>query len=200
MPVNGETDEEADQASSNKSQEISLEKLKSRAESGDAEAQFEVGLMYHDDKNTANSEKKTSYWITKSAENGFLPAQAAMVILYKAGIGVEKDIKKEIWWLRLTAIRGVVDSQYQLGQFQSNTFISDKYDIPYSPREGIRWLENAAEEGHVEAMLSLGKIYRDGSLVEKKYKDVNKAMYWLNRAKDNGSKDAEEILKKLESV
>jgi hypothetical protein len=50
--------------------------LKQRAEQGDAEAQFNLGLMYGSGRGVEKDEKEGVKWIRKAAEQGFEPAKA----------------------------------------------------------------------------------------------------------------------------
>jgi TPR repeat protein len=60
----------------------------------------------------------------------------------------------------------------------------------------VTLIEQSALEGHPEAMLELGKAYYFGTIVKG---DKELAKKWLREAKDRGSKEAGELLTKIEA-
>ena len=74
------------------------------AEQGDANAQFNLGLMYHSGLQVAFDEKKAVYWYKRAAEGGNQQAQEYMAIGYQEGwFGLPRDEKKSRYWYQRLA-------------------------------------------------------------------------------------------------
>jgi len=89
-------------------------------------------------------------------------------------------------WYRAAAIQGHAEAQYRLGMY----YLEGR-GVRRSTREAVRFLERAGETVAAAALL-LGRLYADGSLVEK---NVVMAIGWLRKAQDLGHPGAEKELK-----
>ena len=144
---------------------------------------------------------------------------------YLQGDGVEKDQKKTEEYFVLSAKKGYIEAQYELG-CELEEQAAENQDAEVAARtykEAAFWFEKAAKQGekdvtteihrmepykeelkkgktlhlgHVSAQKKLANLYFEGKGVEK---DVVKAGYWLHRATMQGDREAEEILKKVRS-
>ena len=77
------------------------------------------------------------------------------------------------------AAAGDADAQYQLGR----SYLWGGHDLPEDGSEAVAWFELAAEQGHGEAMRTLGLIYSTGSGVPE---DQAEAVSWYRRAAEQG--------------
>jgi TPR repeat protein len=80
--------------------------VKERAEKGDVQAQFELGLMYElgtADRAVRKNPAQAMKWYRKAAEHGFTIAQYYIGGMYEKGRGVEKDYSEAYFWYRLCA-------------------------------------------------------------------------------------------------
>lgn len=111
------------------------------AERGDQVAQYVVGVILLN--NLAPNPPKTkdaAYWITRSAEHGYLRAQSELARMYRTGDGVQEDLAKAVAWYRKAAEAGDVGAQL---------FVADAYayghgvEIDYV--EAYMWYEIALE-------------------------------------------------------
>lgn len=59
----------------------------------------------------------------------------------------------------------------------------------------VHWFRQAAKQNHSEAQNQLAYCYGSGTGVEE---DQEQAVYWLRRAAENGSVDAQKLLEELE--
>lgn len=75
-------------------------------ESGDAEAQFKLGKMYHNGQNVKQDEEQAVYWFKKSAEQGYVDAQNFLGVMYACGIKVKADDEQAEYWLKKAADQG----------------------------------------------------------------------------------------------
>lgn len=148
-----------------------LNQLLSKAHSGDAEAQFWVGIIYTDG-NVPKNLAEGARWLLKSAEQGYAPAQRAyglMSSLSNPSVG-------ERWMLR-AAEQGDTEAQFWLGvAYEQNWF--GTVDV----QEAIKWYRKAAEGGDPDAQVALGQKYEDGEGVEQNYK---LAAEWFRKAAEH---------------
>ena len=69
------------------------------AEQGDANAQFNLGMMYHSGLQVAFDEQKAVYWYQRAAEGGNQLAQEYLAIGYQEGwFGLPRDAAKARYW------------------------------------------------------------------------------------------------------
>jgi TPR repeat protein len=66
----------------------SFTEIRQHAESGDAQAQFELGRSYEDGNGTEQDDARAVEWFRKSAEQGNAQAQNSMGVMYALGRGV----------------------------------------------------------------------------------------------------------------
>ena len=73
------------------------------AEQGDANAQFNLGLMYHSGLQVAFDEQKAVYWYQRAAAGGNRLAQEYLAVAYQEGwFGLARDqAKSHFWYQRL---------------------------------------------------------------------------------------------------
>jgi TPR repeat protein len=76
------------------------------AELGDAEAQFNMGVMYDEGAGVQQDLAKAAEWYKKAAEQGFVDAQANLGMMYYHGQGVPCDHKSAVDWLQMAADQG----------------------------------------------------------------------------------------------
>ena len=61
------------------------------AEQGDAQAQFNLGLMYDKGQGVKQDYAESVKWVTKAAENGSAAGQFKLGVAYLLGLSVQKD-------------------------------------------------------------------------------------------------------------
>jgi hypothetical protein len=85
--------------------EESFKETRARAEAGDADAQFSVGLNYRDNRG-GDSDEKAVQWFRRAAERGHAEAQLYLGICLNTGSGVTQDATESLLWLRKAAAQG----------------------------------------------------------------------------------------------
>ena len=85
---------------------VALEKLKPVAEHGNAQAQFNLGLMYREGKGVSQDSKEAAAWLGKAAEQGHVEAQENLGLSYAKGAGVERDWVQADKWFNIAAASG----------------------------------------------------------------------------------------------
>ena len=150
--------------------------LQAKANAGDAEAQFELGVDYRWGLGVKRDEAEAMRWYRKAADQGLAKAQYNLAIAYDGGIGVKEDTTEAVRWYRKAAEQGHLKAQFDLGMKQNGA-------------ETVRWLSKAAEQGLIRAQTNLGHAYLHGSSgVER---DAAEAMRWFRKAADQGDTDAQ---------
>ena len=71
------------------------------AESGLSNAQYNVGLMYHNGQGTSQNFSKAFKWFLMSSEQGNLNSIRLISTMYALGKGVEKDFLKSYMWAKI---------------------------------------------------------------------------------------------------
>ena len=98
------------------SSEESLEFVlnKESAESGDMEAQFNLGNNYALGEGTKKNSVEAVKWYRMAAEQGYAPAQANLAYMYSKGKGLPKDyIQAHVWW-NIASIQGMKKAKESL--------------------------------------------------------------------------------------
>ena len=71
------------------------------ADTGDAEAQYKIGMMYRRGLGVKPDFHESAVWLLKAAEQGHGMAQARLARLLQDGKGIEKDVIEAYKWLIL---------------------------------------------------------------------------------------------------
>ena len=89
--------------------------FKELAEQGDAAAQFNLGVMYHEAQGVSQDYSQAVKWHQKAAEQGIAQAQLNLGIMYYQGQGVSQDYYQAVKWYQKAAEQGHSTAQYVLG-------------------------------------------------------------------------------------
>jgi TPR repeat protein len=76
------------------------------AELGDAEAQFNLGVMYDEGAGIDQSYVTAANWYRKAANQGFLDAQTNLGMMYYEGLGIPRDLAAAAEWFRRATSQG----------------------------------------------------------------------------------------------
>ena len=83
---------------------MNIEKLELKVEQRDAEAQYNLGLMYYKGQGVPQNYEQAAYLFKKAAKQGHRNAQDKLGGMYYNGKGVPQDDKKAIgWWRKSSA-------------------------------------------------------------------------------------------------
>ncbi len=161
----------------------SLDETRKKAESGDADAQFNLGLMYANGDGVPKDSAEAVKWYRKSAEQGSALAQTNLGLMYANGTGVPKDAVEAVKWYRLAAEQGLDSAQFTLGVMYANGT-----GVPKDAVEAVKWFRKSAEQGNAAAQFNLGWMYDTGNGVPK---DEVEAVKWYRKAAEQGEPIAE---------
>jgi uncharacterized protein len=132
----------------------SIDDIRKAAESGDAEAQYLLGLAHNSGTGVAKDAERTAYWLRRSATRGFSRAQFAYGQRLYWGWGELTPNKKEgfEWWL-VAAENGNASAMLEIG----DTYLYGREGVPKQDyNQAEKYYNQALSTGHVEAETSLG--------------------------------------------
>lgn len=100
---------------------------KTKAERGDAKAQFNLGMMYDEGLGVAENDVTAARWFRQSANQGNAHAQAFLGTMYARGKGVERNPAEAYAWLTLAAEQGI-DPVKKAIEFLSENMTQDEIE------------------------------------------------------------------------
>ncbi len=120
--------------------------LLTKAEQGDAKAQYELGTLYDVGIGVPQDDVEAAKWFLKAAEQGEAWAQFKLGMMHANGRGVVKDEIDAVKWHLKAAEQGLVQAQFSLGVMYANDQgVLEDHD------EAVMWYRKAAEQGYAKA-------------------------------------------------
>ena len=125
------------------------------AEQGDAEAQYNLALLYSKGLGIKKDERKALEWLHKAARQGMTDAQYNIGVMFYEGKGAYRSEKSAIEWWDLAAANGHANAQYNLGVMYG-------YGVATAanPQKALELWQAAAEQGHPDAIDALISVYK----------------------------------------
>jgi len=164
------------QAFRNKDYQAAFREWKAAAEAGQAEAQFDLGLLYAQGLGTRRDLTEAANWYRKAAEQGNAQAEFALGQMYSRGWGAPRDTVDAMRWMQM-ANDPVSDGP------PTEWARIEGYGIEQDPKQAAYWYEKAAEQGHPEAQYNLARLYATGQGVPR---DQGQALHWVRAAASQG--------------
>ncbi len=165
---------------------VKLDRYQKSAEQGDANAQFNLGIMYDKGKDVLQDYKKAVYWYQKSAKQGNASGQFNLGWMYQYGKGVEQNYKEAVYWYQKSAKQGSTSGQNNLGwMYRNGKGVEQDY------KKAVYWYQKSAEQGNASGQFNLGYMYDYGKGVLQDYK---KAFNWYQKSAKQGDADAQNNL------
>lgn len=117
------------------------------AESGQARAQFSLGMSYLNGTGGIAKDLALAFkWFEKSAQQGYVEAQYALGSMYLAGRGALQSFDLAYEWFDKAAQQNHAEAQYRLGiLFRSG------HGVPIDKTKAYFWFNLAAAQGHERA-------------------------------------------------
>jgi hypothetical protein len=84
----------------------SLADLRKLADQGDAEAQWQMGVRFHNGEGVPHDDAQAMQWFQRAAQQGHVTAQGALGAYYFAARGVPKDLSKAYFWSVIAMAQG----------------------------------------------------------------------------------------------
>jgi len=137
--------------------------LHSKAESGDAKAQYDLGKQYADGRNgVIKNEAEAMNWFLKAADQGSAEAQCEIAYMYRYGYGVAKDGAEAAKWYHKAADKGYAKAQYELGyiyRWEGSLLSKDWVEnLEKNKAEAAKLFRLAAAQGNEKAQSELNKM------------------------------------------
>ncbi len=174
-----------------------LAELVERAQGGDAEAQYNLGVMYDNGEGVAENPKVAFRWYYRAGQAGHVLAQATLGGMYMFGEEgvVGHNPEAAFRWFSKAAEGGNVEAQHNLGVMYRRGVGVDR-DL----EAAFEWHARAAEGGNVEAQATLGVMYlfRDELYRFEEEAvasaDPEAAFEWFSKAAEGGDVEAQHNL------
>ena len=160
------------------------------AKNGDAQSQFNVGLMYAKGKGAKQDSSKAIEWYTKAAQQNVPQAQYNLAKLYHdMGSKDPHAIEQAIHWYEKAAQNGIKEAYNNLGVI----YLQGK-GVPKDISRAFAYFQKSAEMGDIEAKLNIGILYAWGKGIT-----VNKLKAYenLKAALQGGELKAQNYLDRL---
>ncbi|EFC44114.1 predicted protein [Naegleria gruberi] len=187
---------------------------------GDAESQFQLGLMYHYGNGIETNTEKSLEHLNNASNQGHPLAQEFLGEMYLFGLGVEKDYKKSLELFLNAAHSGQSPQSifnigfiYQEGmgvernldkslewysQVSENPVAQYNVGAIYAEREDLdkayEWYLKSAENDYVDAQYNVGCLCAQGKGTPR---NDRKALEWITKAAEAGHENANRILNQI---
>ncbi len=155
-------------------QQVNEKDLRSWADRGDADAQFELGLRLITGEGMKKSLEEGVKFVEKAAKQKHLRAQHIMGTLYEDGVGVKRDFAKAAEWYRISAELGFALSQHSLA-----AMYEEGRGVKKDSAKAAEWFKKAAEQGNPPSQTAYASKLERGDGVPK---STAKAALWYLKA------------------
>ncbi len=169
----------------------SLNSFSMLAQSGDARAQYNLGLMYAQGKGTQPNELQAKMWYTKAAEQGLPQAAYNLAILYhiEGERGAPHAFEQARYWYEKAATGGVMAAHNNLG-----TLYLQGKGGPKDIQKAFMHFQIAAQGMEPNGLLNAALLYAWGEGVQQ---DKMKAYEYLKKARNAGKAEATPFIDRL---
>ncbi len=170
------------------------EGLRTLASSGDAAAQYEIGLRYAEGRGVTRDPKQALAWFDKSAAQGSAPAQYRLGSAYEKGVGADRDPALAVAWYGKAADAGNIRAMHNLAVMSAEG-AAGKPDYA----KAAQWFGKASEFGVRDSQFNLAILYARGLGLEQ---SLGQSYKWFAVAASEGDDDAakkrDEVAAKLD--
>jgi TPR repeat protein len=170
----------------NKEYQKAYQEWKVAADAGQAEAQFDLGVLYAQGLGVLRDLGTAESWYRKSAAQGNAEAEFALGQMYARGWGIPRDTADAVRWLELA---NSVDTDGPPTDWLS----VEGYGVQKDPQQAAYWYQQAADKGHAEAQYELAVLYSSGKGVKR---DEAQAARWVSASAGQGYSRAQADLGK----
>jgi uncharacterized protein len=133
--------------------------LRAKADQGDAEAQFDLGLHYGTGEGERLDFIRAAQWYRKAADQGHLLAQYNLGVMLARGQGMPRDDAGAAEWTRKAAEGGDAGGQYALGVRCHRASVDPLLSGAGEFRiEAYKWFHLAAAQGYGDSTLACDRV------------------------------------------
>jgi hypothetical protein len=134
-----------------------LADLRARADRGDADAMFELGLRYHKGEGVERDDKTALQWHEKAAAEDHTKAEVQLGYMHAHGFGTKLDFAQAAKWYRRAALKGDTTAEHNMGlQYLHGQGVKKDAELAYL------WFRRAATRGHARAQFNLAECHEKG--------------------------------------
>ena len=124
------------------------------AKEGQAESQYNLGVMYSQGKFMEQNDRKAVYWWRKAAVQGHAMAQNNLAIMYMQGKGgLDRSDEEAAKLFRQSAEQGYKEAQHNLA-----VMLVKGQGVEKNQEEAVEWFRKAAAQGHPGAKDALKQL------------------------------------------
>lgn len=127
------------------------------AEKDNADAQYNIGILYMKGLGVEKNEKTAFIWYKRAAANGNTDAMYNLGIMYNQGRVVVRSTKDAVKWWQKSAELGNAAGQFNMGVVYAYGR-SVKKDV----NEAMKWWKKSAQQGNKDARAALYQVYTEG--------------------------------------
>lgn len=124
------------------------------AEKGNAEAEYNIAVLYFDGLGVEEDYETSAEWLKKSAEKDYPEAQNMLAVMYYGGVGVPQDYEKAAKWAKKAAAYDMTDAQYVLA-----SLYADGKGVPQDFNKAAELLLKVEKKGGDLAKKTQGALF-----------------------------------------
>ncbi len=126
----------------------SLPELRMLADQGDPDAQWQMGVRYHNGEDVPQDDAQAMNWFERAADQGQIDAQSHLGAYYWAGRGVPEDLYKAYFWSAIATAQGDQISKARLEGLASQM---TRQQVAAARQEAETWIHTHAPSARSEA-------------------------------------------------
>lgn len=131
--------------------------LQQRAEQGDAQAQYRLGIFFEQQGGTPEYRQQAFRWFKAAAEQGHSGAQVSLGNYYRLGGASDQNMVEAVKWYTRASQQGDTAGHFALGRmYYRGQGVAQDY------RRAFSLYELAARAGHASAQAALGYMSDNG--------------------------------------
>jgi uncharacterized protein len=123
-----------------KSSRVDLKLLTEKANSGNPEAQYKLGVVYQRGLGVDKSEFEAIRWYRMAANSGLTDAQNNLAYLYETGPDGLRDMAEALNWYRRVATYGSAIAQFNLGRLYLYGL-----GVQKNKEQALRWMQKSVD-------------------------------------------------------
>ena len=131
-----------------------------RAENGDVESQFEVGLRFLHEGNYSLAK----HWLELAMGNGSHQAMQSLGFMYEKGLFFDQDYSKALALYKQSAQANLPRSLRSVG-----VMYRDGLGVEKDREEALRWFQKSLDAGMPLSYADIGSLYIEGEGIEPNY-------------------------------
>lgn len=133
-----------------------IERVRPLAKQGNANAQYNLGVIYNRGYGVPRNYDKARKWYKKAASQGYAKAAHNLGVLYQKGHGVPVNHERAAYWFKKAAKLGEPAAQNNLAVMYARG-----QGVEQNMRKAALWAARAAQAGNRSAIANLPKIIEE---------------------------------------